>query len=131
LRKQFESVGGNLLREMVQAMAEALMGTEVDNLCGTLYGQGGVERVNHSNGHWGRRLARGKGRIDLVILRPSQGQATNPEWLLDPRRRSAQSLVPVVTELLGMRVSTYLVEELVQAIDLDLHVPALAIREGQ
>lgn len=55
LCKQLESVNVDLLREMVRAMAEALICTEVDSRCEESYGQSGAARVHHSNGYRGRR----------------------------------------------------------------------------
>ncbi|MFH1057080.1 MAG: hypothetical protein V1797_00195, partial [Pseudomonadota bacterium] len=46
LRKQLETADVDLLREMVGAMAETLMGAEADSLCGAAYGQSGPERVS-------------------------------------------------------------------------------------
>ncbi len=39
LRKQIETADADLLREMVKAFAEALMGAGVDSLCGAGYGE--------------------------------------------------------------------------------------------
>ena len=51
LRKQLEQASPDLLRAMVQEMAEALMGAEVDALCGAPYGERSPERVNRRNGY--------------------------------------------------------------------------------
>lgn len=115
LRKQLEVADVDLLREMVRAMAEKLMGAEADNLCGAAYGQSGPERVNHRNGYRDRRWDTRVGSIDLAIPRLRKG-SYYPEWLLDPRRRSERSLVQVVTECYVRGVSTRRVEGLVQAM---------------
>lgn len=117
LRKQLESADVDLLREMVRAMAETLMGTEADILCGAPYGQSGPERVNQRNGYRERRWDTRVGSIDLAIPRLRKG-SYYPEWLLDPRRRSERSLVQVVTECYVRGVSTRRVEGLVQALGL-------------
>jgi putative transposase len=51
LRKQLEQASPDLLRAMVQDFAEALMGAEVDALCGAGYGERSPERVNVRNGY--------------------------------------------------------------------------------
>lgn len=78
--KQLKSAGLALLGEMVcGSMAEALVCVEDDSLCGASYSQSCGERVNHCNGYrdwlWDMQGG-GGGRIDLVIPRLSQGQAT-------------------------------------------------------
>ena len=55
LRKQLEQASPDLLRAMVQEMAEALMGAEVDELCGAPYGERSPGRVNRRNGYRERR----------------------------------------------------------------------------
>ncbi len=117
LRKQLESSDVDLLREMVRAMAETLMGAEADMLCGAPYGQSGPERVNQRNGYRDRRWDTRVGSIELAIPRLRKG-SYYPEWLLDPRRRSERSLVQVVTECYVRGVSTRRVEGLVQAMGL-------------
>lgn len=117
LRKQLESADVDLLREMVRAMAEALMGAEADSLCGAPYGQSGPERVNQRNGYRDRRWDTRVGSIELAIPRLRKG-SYYPEWLLDPRRRSERSLVQVVAECYVRGVSTRRVEGLVQAMGL-------------
>ncbi len=49
-RKQLESADTDLLRQMVKAFAEALMGAEADGICKAPYGQVSPERVNRRNG---------------------------------------------------------------------------------
>lgn len=117
LRKQLESSDVDLLREMVRAMAETLMGAEADMLWGAPYGQSGPERVNQRNGYRDRRWDTRVGSIELAIPRLRKG-SYYPEWLLDPRRRSERSLVQVVTECYVRGVSTRRVEGLVQAMGL-------------
>ena len=61
LRKQLEQASPDLWRAMVQDLAEALMGAEVDALCGAAYGERSPERVNRRNGYrerdWDTRVA--------------------------------------------------------------------------
>ena len=55
LRKQLESASQDLLRAMVQDLAEASMGAEVDALCSAAYRERTPERVNRRNGYRPRR----------------------------------------------------------------------------
>jgi len=46
MRERLEQASPDLLREMVQTFAEALMGAEAEALCGAGYRQRSPERVN-------------------------------------------------------------------------------------
>jgi putative transposase len=70
----------DLLRAMVEAFAEALMGAEADALCGAPYGQHSDERVNYRNGYRQRRWDTRAGSIDLAIPKLRQGSYF-PDWL--------------------------------------------------
>jgi Transposase, Mutator family len=63
----------DLLRAMVQAFAEALMGAEADALCGAPYGQHSDERVNYRNGTGSGGGT--PGRAALTWRSPSCGRA--------------------------------------------------------
>ncbi len=91
LRKRIETADEDLLREMVKVFAEALMGAEVDSLCGTGYGQVSPERVNRRNGYRQRRWDSRVGTMALAIPKLRKGSYF-PEWLLSPRRRSERGL---------------------------------------
>lgn len=117
LRKQLEAADTDLLREMVATMARALMGAEVDGLCGAAYGEAGPERVNRRNGYRERRWDTRVGTIPLAIPKLRQGSYF-PSWLLEPRRRAERSLVQVVTECYVRGVSTRRVDGLVQHLGL-------------
>ncbi len=97
LRKRIEQADTDLLREMVQMMAEALMSAEVDAKCGAPYHQPSADRVNRRNGYRGRRWDTRLGTIELEIPKLRKGSYF-PAWLLEPRRRSERALVQVVTE---------------------------------
>ncbi len=56
LRKQLEEADTDLLREMVSAFAETLMGAEADALCNAAYRERTPERTNSRNGTRPRRL---------------------------------------------------------------------------
>ena len=64
LRKQLEQASPDLLREMVQSFAEALMSADADAVCGAGYGERSSERVNRRNGYrerdWDTRVGIGR-----------------------------------------------------------------------
>jgi hypothetical protein len=74
------AAGPDLLRAIVQAFAEALMGAEADVLCRAPYGQASAERVNYRNGYRQRRSDTRAGTIDLAIpkLREALEQEVGP-----------------------------------------------------
>ena len=95
LRKQLEEASPDLLRAMVQDFAEALMGAEVDALCGASYGERSPGRVNRRNGYRERDWDTRVGSIELAVPKLREGSYF-PDWLLQPRRRAEQALVSVV-----------------------------------
>ena len=105
----------DLLRAMVQAFAEALMGAEADVLCGAPYGQPSAERVNYRNGYRQRRWDTRAGTIDLAIPKLRAGSYF-PEWLLERRRRAEQALISVVATSYLLGVSTRRVEKLAETL---------------
>jgi transposase-like protein len=63
LRRQLETDGNDLLREMVRSLAEALMGADADVVCGAPCGESSPERVNRCNGYRIRRWDTRVGRL--------------------------------------------------------------------
>jgi putative transposase len=118
LRKQLEDASPDLLRAMVKDFAEALMGAEVDALCGAGYGERALERVNRRNGYRERPWVTRVGSIELAVPKLREGSYF-PEWLLQPRRRAEQALVSVVADAYLAGVSTRRVEKLVQQLGID------------
>jgi len=109
--EELEQASPDLLRAMLQAFAEALMGAEADALCGAPYGQVSEDRVNYRNGYRERRWDTRTGTIELAIPKLRQGSYF-PEWLLERRRRSEQALISVVATSYLLGVSTRRVEKL-------------------
>ena len=109
--EQLESASPDLLRAMVKAFAEALMGAEADAVCGAPYGQVSEDRVNYRNGYRDRRWDTRAGTFELAIPRLRAGSYF-PDWLLERRRRSEQALVSVVATSYLLGVSTRRVEKL-------------------
>jgi putative transposase len=118
LRKQLEQTSPDLLRAMVQEMAEALMGAEADALCGAAYGERSPERVNRRNGYRERDWDTRVGSIELAVPKLREGSYF-PDWLLQPRRRSEQAFVSVIADAYLAGVSTRRVEKLVQQLGVE------------
>jgi transposase-like protein len=117
LRKRVEEADTDLLREMVKAMAEALMSAEADSVCGAEYGERSPDRTNQRNGYRTRRWDTRAGTVDLGIPKLRKGSYF-PAWLLEPRRRAERSLMQVVTESYVRGVSTRRVDGLVEKLGL-------------
>jgi putative transposase len=118
LRKQLEGASPDLLRAMVQEMAEALMGAEADALCGAAYGERSPERVNRRNGYRERDWDTRVGSIELAVPKLREGSYF-PDWLLQPRRRAEQAFVSVIADAYLAGVSTRRVEKLVQQLGVE------------
>jgi transposase-like protein len=118
LRKQLEEAHPDLLRAMVQEFAEALMGAEVDALCGAGYGERSPERVNRRNGYRERDWDTRVGSIELAVPKLREGSYF-PGWLLERRRRAEQALVSVIADAYLAGVSTRRVEKLVQQLGIE------------
>jgi putative transposase len=118
LRKQLEEASPDLLRAMVQDFAEALMGAEVDALCGAGYGERSPERVNRRNGYRERDWDTRVGSIELAVPKLREGSYF-PDWLLQRRRRAEQAFVSVIADAYLAGVSTRRVEKLVQQLGVE------------
>ena len=118
LRKRLEQASPDLLREMVESFAQALMSAEADALCGAGYGERSPERVNTRNGYRERAWDTRVGTIELALPKLREGSYF-PEWLLAPRRRAEQALVSVVADCYLAGVSTRRVEKLVQTLGIE------------
>jgi transposase-like protein len=118
LRNKIISAEPDLLRKLLQTVVEALMGADVDGICGAGYGEISPDRVNMRNGYRQRRWDTRVGSINLAIPKLRRGSYF-PAWLLEPRRRAEKALMQVVTEAYVCGVSTRKMEGLVQALGLD------------
>jgi putative transposase len=118
LRKQLEQASPDLLRAMVQAFAEALMGAEADALCGAPYGERSPARGNIRNGYRERGSDTRVGTIELAIPKLRSGSYF-PDWLLQPRRRAEQAFVSMIADAYLAGVSTRRVEKLVQQLGVE------------
>jgi putative transposase len=118
LRKRLEEANPDLVREMVQSFAEALMGAECDAICGAPYGERSPERTNRRNGYRERPWDTRAGTIALEIPKLRQGSYF-PGWLLEPRRRAERALVAVIADCYLAGVSTRRVDGLVKTLGIE------------
>ena len=115
LRQRLEEAGPDLLREMVQTFAEALMGAEAEALCNAGYRERSPERTNSRNGYRGRDWDTRVGTIELAVPKLRSGSYF-PDWLLQRRRRSEAALISVVATSYLLGVSTRRMEKLVETL---------------
>lgn len=116
--KRLEETGEDLVREMLRLFAEALMGAEVNALCGAGYGERSEARTNRRNGYRTRRWDTRAGSVELALPKLREGSYF-PNWLLEPRRRAEKALVSVVTQAYVQGVSTRRVDNLVQSMGIE------------
>ncbi len=113
LRKGLEP-GEDWLRDMVRWTVQELMEAEVSAQIGAERYERTGERASYRNGYRPREWDTRVGTLELAIPKLRTGSYF-PSWL-EPRRRSEQALVAVVTEAYVQGVSTRKVEALVQAL---------------
>ena len=80
----------DLLREMIQFVAQRLMELDVETLCGAGYGERTAERINRRNGYRPRLWDTRAGSVDLEIPKLRKGSYF-PEFL-QPRRTAEKAL---------------------------------------
>jgi putative transposase len=107
---------GDVLREAVAYVADALMEAEAEERCGAGYGGRTLARVTQRNGYRERAWHTRVGTVELAIPKLRQGSYF-PSFL-EPRRLSEQALVSVVQEAYVNGVSTRKVDRLVEALGL-------------
>ncbi|MFD1120839.1 IS256 family transposase, partial [Sphaerisporangium aureirubrum] len=115
LAERIQAQDPDLLRSMVQTMAETLMSAEADALCGAGYGERSQERTNRRNGYRMREWDTRAGSIELAIPKLREGSYF-PDWLLERRRRAEQALISVVATSYLLGVSTRRVDKLVEQL---------------
>ena len=87
LSDRLEHAEPDLLRCMLKTFIDALMGAEVDALCGAPYGARTEDRVNARNGYRAREWDTRAGTMEVAIPRLRAGSYF-PDWLLERRRRA-------------------------------------------
>ena len=115
MAEQLSQASPDLLRQMVQIFAEALMSADADAVCGAAYGQRSPDRRNTRNGYRSRGWDTRAGSIELAVPKLREGSYF-PDWLLERRRRAESALVSVVATSYLLGVSTRRMEKLVQTL---------------
>ena len=115
MAEQLSQASPDLLRNMIQTFAEALMSADADAVCGAGYGQRSPDRTNTRNGYRHRGWDTRAGSIDLAIPKLREGSYF-PDWLLERRRRAESALVSVVATSYLLGVSTRRMEKLVESL---------------
>ena len=104
----------DLLRQMIQFVAQRLMEMDVETLCGAGYGERSAERANSRNGYRERVWETRAGAIDLKL--PKLRSGSYFPGFLEPRRTGEKALAAVIQEAYIQGVSTRSVDELVKAM---------------
>jgi putative transposase len=104
----------DLLREMIQYVAQRLMDLDVETLCGAAYGERSAERANSRNGYRERVWETRAGAVDLKLPKLRTGSYF-PSFL-EPRRTAEKALAAVIQEAYIQGVSTRSVDDLVKAL---------------
>jgi transposase-like protein len=115
--KLLEEQDGDVLREGIRVLSQALMETEVAGLIGAERHERTGERTAYRNGSRLRTWDTRMGTIELAI--PKVRPETYFPSLLQPRRRAEHALLAVVQEAYVHGVSTRKVDDLVKALGLD------------
>src|SRR3712207_2780834 len=115
MAEQLSQASPDLLRQLVQTFAEALMSADADAVCGAGYGQRSEHRSNTRNGYRHRAWDTRAGSIDLAIPKLREGSYF-PEWLLERRKRAEKALISVVATSYLLGVSTRRMEKLVEQL---------------
>jgi putative transposase len=104
----------DLLREMIQYVAQRLMELDTESLCAAAYGERSPERANSRNGYRERLWQTRAGAVDLKI--PKLRKGSYFPGFLEPRRAGEKALAAVIQEAYIQGVSTRSVDELVKAM---------------
>jgi len=115
--KLLEEQDGDVLREGIRVLSQALMESEVAGLIGAERYERTDQRTALRNGTRTRTWDTRVGTIELAI--PKVRPGTYFPSLLQPRRRAEQALLGVVQEAYVHGVSTRKVDDLVKALGLD------------
>ena len=115
--KLLEEQDGDVLREGIRVLSQALMETEVAGLIGAERHERTTDRTAYRNGTRTRTWDTRMGTIELAIPKVKPG--TYFPSLLQPRRRAEHALLAVVQEAYVHGVSTRKVDDLVRALGVD------------
>lgn len=103
-----------LLKQMIQFVAQRMMEMDVESLCAAGYGERSPERLNSRNGYRERLWETRAGSVDLKI--PKLRKGSYFPGFLEPRRTAEKALAAVIQEAYVQGVSTRSVDELVKAM---------------
>jgi len=104
----------DVLRQMIQLVAQRLMDMDVEQLCGAGYDVKSSERANSRNGYRDRLWDTRAGSVDLQIPKLRSGSYFPP--FLEPRRTAEKALTAIIQEAYVQGVSTRSVDDLVKAL---------------
>jgi putative transposase len=104
----------DLLRDMIQYVAQRLMELDTEGLCAAAYGERNAARANSRNGYRERLWETRAGAVDLKI--PKLRKGSYFPGFLEPRRTGEKALAAVIQEAYIQGVSTRSVDELVKAM---------------
>ena len=104
----------DLLRDMIQFVAQRMMEMDTESLCAAAYGERSPERANSRNGYRERLWETRAGSVDLKI--PKLRKGSYFPGFLEPRRTAEKALTAVIQEAYIQGVSTRSVDELVKAM---------------
>src|SRR5437764_7816149 len=104
----------DLLRDMIQFVAQRMMEMDVESLCAAFYGERSPDRLNSRNGYRERLWETRAGSVDLKI--PKLRKSSYFPGFLEPRRTAEKALAAVIQEAYVHGVSTRSVDELVKAM---------------
>jgi putative transposase len=121
----------DLLRDMIQFVAQRMMEMDTESLCAAAYGERSPDRANSRNGYRERLWETRAGSVDLKI--PKLRKGSYFPGFLEPRRTAEKALAAVIQEAYIQGVSTRSVDELVKAmgmggIPIQLIKPPLELR---
>ena len=113
---QLTEKGGDadLVRDMIQYVAQRMMEMDAEGLCAAAYGARSPERENSRNGYRERLWETRAGSVDLKI--PKLRRGSYFPGFLEPRRAGEKALAAVIQEAYIQGVSTRSVDELVKAM---------------
>jgi putative transposase len=104
----------DLLRDMIQYVAQRLMELDTEGLCAAAYAERSPDRTNSRNGYRERLWQTRAGAVDLKI--PKLRKGSYFPGFLEPRRAGEKALAAVIQEAYIQGVSTRSVDELVKAM---------------
>ena len=117
-RTRREGTPIDVLRQMVQFMAQRLMELDVEARCGAGYGEKSPERLNSRNGYRDRTRDTRAGSVELKIPKLRQGSCF-PD-ILEPRRTAEKALTAVIQKAYVHGVSTRSVDDLVRTLGMSV-----------